>query len=306
MTLQSTPSASGSAIPQTIHVGGNLLALADVPVMAILNLTPDSFYAASRLAPGADADLLNRAEACLTAGADFLDIGGYSTRPGAADVLVSDELNRVVPAVRALRRAFPNARLSIDTFRAEVARAALDVGADLINDVSGGTADPQMLATVGAFPGVPLVLMHSRGTPQTMQTLTDYSADGGLLVAMTDFFSERIAAARAAGIRDLLLDPGLGFAKTVAQNYWLLPRLPHLQAILQLPWLVGLSRKGMTYRPPGLGPAAADALPATTALHALAVWHGAAILRVHDVAEARQAVIATRLAREALATAEPQ
>jgi dihydropteroate synthase len=298
MTLQSTPSASGSAIPQTIRVGGHLVPIAEVPLMAILNLTPDSFYAASRLRPDNEHDLLVRAEACLTAGAHFLDLGGYSTRPGAADVSVEDELARIIPAVQALRRAFPEARLSIDTFRAEVARAALDAGADLINDVTGG-ADPAMFATVGAFPGVPLVLMHSRGTPQTMQSLTDYSADGGLLVAMADFFSARIAAARAAGIRDLLLDPGLGFAKTIDQNYWLLTRLPHLQAVLQLPWLVGLSRKGMTYRPAGLGPTAADALPATTALHALALWHGAAILRVHDVDEARQAVIATRLTQAA-------
>ncbi|MBC7447766.1 MAG: dihydropteroate synthase [Hymenobacteraceae bacterium] len=147
--------------------------------------------------------------------------------------------------------------------------------------------------------------MHSRGTPQTMQSLTNYSAEGGLLVAMLDFFSERIAAARAAGITDLLLDPGFGFAKTGAQNYWLLSRLPDLQAVLQLPWLVGLSRKGMTYRPAGLGPAPADALPATTALHALALWHGAAILRVHDVAEARQAVIVARLTRAAADAAEP-
>lgn len=290
---------------QTIRFGSRLIALADVPVMAILNLTPDSFYAASRVAHGEDAELLRRAETLLAAGADFLDVGGYSTRPGAPDVPVAEELARVVPAVRALRRAFPQALLSVDTFRAAVARAALDAGADLINDVTAATADAEMLLTVASFPGVPLVLMHSRGTPQTMQTLMDYSAEGGLLVALTDFFSSRIAAARAAGITDLLLDPGFGFAKTGAQNYWLLSRLPYLQAVLQLPWLVGLSRKGMTYRPSGLGPGPADALPATTALHALAVWHGAAILRVHDPAEARQAVIATRLARAAADTSEP-
>ena len=289
---------------QTIRFGSRLLPLADLPVMAILNLTPDSFYAASRVAAGHDTDLLTRAEGHLTAGANLLDLGGYSTRPGAADVPIEEELARVVPAVRALRRAFPAALLSVDTFRAAVARATLDEGADLINDVTAATADPAMLSTVAAFPGVPLVLMHSRGTPQTMQTLTDYSTEGGLLVALIDFFSQRIAAARAAGITDLLLDPGFGFAKTGAQNYWLLSRLPDLQAVLQLPWLVGLSRKGMTYRPPGLGPGPADALPATTALHALAVWHGAAILRVHDVAEARQAVIATRLALAAVSNEE--
>ena len=271
--------------------------------MAILNCTPDSFYAASRVAAGADADLLTRAETLLTAGADWLDVGGYSTRPGAPDVPLEEELTRVVPAVRALRRAFPEARLSVDTFRAAVARAALDAGADLINDVTGG-ADPAMFATVAAVPGVPLVLMHSRGTPQTMHTLTDYSAEGGLLVALIDFFSQRIAAARAAGITDLLLDPGFGFAKTIEQNYWLMSRLPDLRAVLGLPWLVGVSRKGMTYRPPGLGPTPADALPATTALHALAVWHGADILRVHDPAEARQAVTVARLANKAIAPAD--
>lgn len=305
MTPQSLPFAAAPAVPQTLRVGGRLVALADVPVMGILNLTPDSFYAASRVALGEEAELLRRAEALLAAGADFLDIGGYSTRPGAADVPEADETARVLPAVQALRHAFPEALLSVDTFRASVARAALDAGADLINDVTAATHDPAMLATVAAFPGVPLVLMHSRGTPQTMATLTDYSAAGGLLVALLDFFSARTAAARAEGITDLLLDPGLGFAKTVAQNYWLLSRLPDLQAVLQLPWLVGLSRKGMTYRPPSLGPGPLDALPATTALHALAVWHGAAILRVHDPAEARQAIIATRLARTAADAPEP-
>ena len=284
---------------QTIRCGGRILALADVPVMGILNCTPDSFYAASRVAAGADAALLTRAEQMLAEGASFLDVGGYSTRPGAPNVSVADERARVVPAIRALRRAFPAALLSVDTFRAAVAQAALDVGADLINDVTAATADAAMLPTVAAVPGVPLVLMHSRGTPQTMHTLTDYGPAGGLLPALLDFFSARVAAARAHGIADILLDPGLGFAKTIAQNYWLLTRLPHLQAALQLPWLVGLSRKGMTYRPAGLGPGPADALPATTALHALAVWHGAAVLRVHDVGAACQAVRATRLARVA-------
>ncbi len=273
------------------------MALADIPVMAILNLTPDSFYAASRVAAGADTDLLTRAATALAEGAGLLDVGGYSTRPGAPDVPLAEELARVVPAVRALRRAFPDALLSVDTFRAAVARAALDEGADLINDVTGARADPEMLPTVAAFPGVPLVLMHSRGTPQTMNSLTDYTAEGGLLVALIDYFSERVAAARAAGITDLILDPGFGFAKTIDQNYWLLRHLPDLKLVLELPWLIGVSRKGMTYRPPGLGPTPADALAATTALHALAVWHGADVLRVHDVREARHAVAVTRLAR---------
>ena len=289
-----------------LRLRSRLVSLADVPVMAILNCTPDSFYAASRVAAGHDAALLARAESLLAAGADWLDLGGYSTRPGAPDVPEAEEMARVAPAVRAVRRAFPEARLSVDTFRAAVARAALDDGADLINDVSGATADPAMLATVAAFPGVPLVLMHTRGTPQTMHTLTDYSAAGGLLVALLDFFAERVAAARAAGIADVILDPGLGFAKTIEQNYWLLSRLPDLRAVLGLPLLVGLSRKGMTYRPPGLGPAPQDALPATTALHALAVWHGADILRVHDPAEARQAVVATRLALRAAQAEHPR
>lgn len=296
--MQSTPPASDlTAVPTTIRCGGRVLAVADVPVMAILNLTPDSFYGGSRVAAGDDVALLGRAEQLLADGASFLDVGGYSTRPGAAEVPVEEELARVVPAMTALRRAFPGALLSVDTFRAAVAAAALDAGADVVNDVSGGLADPAMLTTVGRYPGVPYVLMHMRGTPQTMSHLTDYAGEGGLLVALTDFFSRQVAAARAAGIGDILLDPGFGFAKTMEQNYALLSRLPDLKAVLRLPLLVGVSRKGMTYRPLGIG--AAEALPATTALHGLAVWHGADVLRVHDPREARQAVAVARLARGA-------
>lgn len=267
--------------------------------MAILNLTPDSFYSGSRIAAGHDGALLHRAEALLAAGAHWLDVGGYSTRPGAADVPVAQELARVVPAVRALRQAFPQALLSVDTFRATVAAAALAEGADAVNDVTGGQHDPAMLPTVARYPGVPYILMHSRGTPQTMGALTDYAPEGGLLVALLDFFAARLAAARQAGIADVLLDPGFGFAKTQAQNYSLFALLPTLKAVLGAPLLVGLSRKGMTYRP--LGITAAQSLPATTALHALALWHGADVLRVHDPAEAAQAVAVTRLAQAATA-----
>lgn len=293
----SLPAPDLTAVPTTIRCGGRLVALADVPVMAILNLTPDSFYPGSRIGAGDEAALLGRAEQLLTDGAQWLDVGGYSTRPGAAEVPVAEERARVVPAIRALRRAFPAAILSVDTFRAAVAEAAIGEGADVVNDVSGGLADPAMLTTVGRHSGVPYVLMHMRGTPQTMAQLTNYDEEGGLLVALTDFFSRQVAAARAAGIRDLLLDPGFGFAKTVAQNYALLSRLPDLKAVLRLPLLVGVSRKGMAYRP--LGISAAESLPATTALHALAIWHGADVLRVHDPREARQAVAVTRLAQGA-------
>ncbi len=301
--MQSTPLPALPAAPPgaVVRVGSRLVPLTDVPVMAILNLTPDSFYAASRIETGHDGALLARAEVLLTEGANWLDVGGYSTRPGAPDVPLADELARVVPAFRALRRAFPNALLSVDTFRAAVAEAALDAGADAVNDVSGGQHDPQMLPLVGARPGTPYFLMHSRGTPQTMATLTDYTAQGGLLVALLDFFAERVAAARAVGIADLVLDPGFGFAKTIDQNYALLAQLPSLKAVLELPLLVGVSRKGMAYKPLGISPEAC--LPATTALHALALHYGADVLRVHDPGAARQAVAVARLAR---AGAAPQ
>lgn len=261
---------------------GRLLDLRRPQVMGILNLTPDSFFAASRVA--SEYDLLARAEAMLQAGAAVLDLGAYSTRPGADDISEEEEIRRLLPAVEILREKFPQAFLSVDTFRAAVAAAAVTAGADLVNDVGGGTLDKEMFATVGRL-RVPYVLMHLRGTPQTMAKLTHYEDD--LVLTLLRYFRDGLAALRQAGTVDVVLDPGFGFAKTAAQSHELLRRLPELQA-LGLPILAGLSRKRMVYGPLSLGPEAA--LNGTTALHMVALQGGARLLRVHDVAEAHQVI----------------
>ena len=261
---------------------GRLLDLRRPQVMGILNLTPDSFFAGSRV--DSEKDMLTRAEAMLTAGAAVLDLGAYSTRPGADDISAEEETRRLLPAVAALRKEFPQAFLSADTFRAGVAEAAVQAGADLVNDVGGGTLDADMFATVGRL-RVPYVLMHLRGTPQTMAKLTHYEDD--LVLTLLRYFRDGVAALRAAGVVDIVLDPGFGFAKTAAQSHELLRRLPELRA-LGLPMLAGLSRKKMVYGPLGLGPEAA--LNGTTALHMVALQGGARLLRAHDVAEAVQTV----------------
>lgn len=247
-------------------------------VMGILNVTPDSFYANSRMTSLEQA--LAQAEKMLREGATFLDIGGYSTRPGAPEVSEQEELNRVLPIIETLSKAFPEALLSIDTFRARVAEEAVRHGAHLINDVSGGTLDEAMFATAGRLQ-VPYILMHMRGTPQNMASLTQY--EQGLLEEVFSFFAGRVAQLRAAGVKDLLLDPGFGFAKNVDQNYQLLRRLKELE-VFELPILIGLSRKSMTYKPLHVGPE--EALTGTIVANTLALLNGADILRVHDVKEA--------------------
>lgn len=250
--------------------------------MGILNLTPDSFYQGSRVQ--ATDDLLRRAEQMLQAGAAVLDLGGYSTRPGAEDITEDEEKRRVLPAIQAVREAFPEAFLSVDTFRAAVATEAVALGADILNDISAGTLDAELLSAAGRL-GVPYVLMHLRGTPQTMTQHTHYSGD--LLLEMVRFFRTKLAELRAAGVVDVVLDPGFGFAKTSEQGYELLRRLPELN-LLGLPLLVGVSRKSMVYKPLGLTPDAA--LTGTIAVHTMALLNGARLLRVHDVAEAVQTI----------------
>ncbi|MGY2131039.1 dihydropteroate synthase [Hymenobacter sp. HD11105] len=257
---------------------GRVLDLRRPQVMGILNLTPDSFYASSRIA--APDELLGRAEAMLRAGAAILDLGGYSSRPGAEDISVKEEKARVLPAIEAVRGAFPEAFLSVDTFRADVAAEAIAAGADIINDVSGGTLDAKMFATAGRL-GVPYVLMHMRGTPQNMTQLTHY--DGDLVTELVRYFRDKLTQLRAAGVTDVILDPGFGFAKTPDQSHELLRRLSEL-ATLGLPILAGLSRKSMVYKPLGLTPA--TALTGTIAANTVALLNGARLLRVHDVAEA--------------------
>ncbi|WP_019946901.1 dihydropteroate synthase [Hymenobacter aerophilus] len=262
--------------------GGRVLDLRLPRVMGILNLTPDSFYEGSRVASATD--LLRRAETMLTAGAAVLDLGGYSSRPGAEDISAAEEKRRLLPALEAVRREFPEAFLSVDTFRADVAVEAVAAGTDILNDISGGTLDAGMLPAVGRL-GVPYILMHLRGTPQTMTRHTDYQQD--LVLELTHYFRDKLSELRTHGVTDVVLDPGFGFAKTPAQSHELLRRLPEL-GVLNLPVLAGLSRKSMVYKPLGLQPEAA--LAGTIALNALALRGGARLLRVHDVAEAVQTI----------------
>ncbi len=269
-----------------LNIRGRLASYDRPVVMGIVNVTPDSFYAPSRA--GSDSAVAQRAETLLANGADMLDIGAYSTRPGAADVSASEEIRRLAAGIAAVRRAVgDDIPLSVDTFRADVARQAVDLGADIVNDISGGTLDPDMFATVANL-RVPYILMHTRGTPQTMQSLTDYSATGGDVAAGVVLeLSARLAELQQLGVADVIVDPGFGFAKTLEQNYNLLRNLRQLQ-LLERPVLVGVSRKSMATRL--LGITAEEALNATTALHVMALERGAAILRVHDAAPARQAI----------------
>lgn len=265
----------------TLNCRGRLIDLNIPRIMGILNSTPDSFYAGSRI-PGID-EALTRAEAMLREGATFLDIGGYSTRPGAAEVSEEEELRRVAPLVEALTAAFPEALLSVDTFRSRVARVALEAGAALVNDISAGLRDAEMLPLV-AEKRIPYIMMHMRGTPADMARLTEYDDLPGDILF---YLSERLAAARALGITDLVADPGFGFAKTRAQNFELLAGLSAFRA-LGLPLLVGVSRKSMVWKTLEIEPS--QALNGTTALHMLALQGGANILRVHDVREASECV----------------
>ncbi len=265
----------------TLNVGGQLVDLSQPAVMGILNVTPDSFYAGSRVAHLDE--VVRRAGEMLEHGATFLDVGGYSTRPGAADISPEEELGRVVPAVEAVRKAFPAALVSVDTFRAAVARAAVAAGAGMVNDISGGTLDAEMFPTVAALQ-IPYVLMHLRGTPQTMTSYTQYE---DLPREIFGYFVRKVFALRQLGVKDIVLDLGFGFAKTPDQNFQLLRHWDYFKP-LGLPVLAGLSRKSMIYKK--LGIPVAEALNGTTVLNTIALTKGAAILRVHDVKEAMQAV----------------
>lgn len=251
-------------------------------VMGILNVTPDSFYAASR--KEGDEEIAARARQIVSEGGTMIDVGAYSTRPDAAEVSAEEEWQRLRHALLIVRREAPDTLISVDTFRADVARRCVEeLDADIINDVSGGTLDEEMFPMVARL-GVPYILMHMRGTPRTMQQLTDYR---DLVAEVKDFLLERTARLRDLGARDIILDPGYGFAKTLDQNYELYAALPEL-CQLGLPVLVGISRKSMIYKL--LGGTADDALNGTTVLNTLAVQAGAKILRVHDVRPAVEAV----------------
>ncbi|MFT3885927.1 MAG: dihydropteroate synthase [Flavobacteriales bacterium] len=250
-------------------------------VMGVLNATPDSFFAQSRAATVEEA--LHAAERMLGEGAGLLDIGGASSRPGARTIGEAEEIGRVVPVIDALQRRFPQALVSVDTWRARVAQEAVAAGAAMVNDIGAGLLDQGMLTTVAKL-GVPYVAMHMQGTPATMQEDPHYA---DVAAEVTLFLGQRLQAARAAGIADVVLDPGLGFGKTTAHNFALLQALPRLKA-LGAPLMVGLSRKRMINRTLGITPA--EALNGTSVLNTIALLRGADILRVHDVREAVQAV----------------
>ncbi|AKD55707.1 dihydropteroate synthase [Spirosoma radiotolerans] len=269
---------------KTLNCRGRLVDLTQPAVMGILNITPDSFFADSRVSLN---NTVATAERMLQDGATFLDIGGYSTRPGAAEVSPSEEADRVLPIIEAILAAFPTALISIDTFRASVARQAVALGAVLVNDIAGGTLDPAMFGTVAEL-GVPYILMHTRGTPQTMQSMATYT---NVTTEIIDELAIRLTELRSLGHKDIILDPGFGFAKTPTQNFELLHYLDDFK-VFDEPILVGLSRKTTIWKT--LKIKAEDALNGTTVLNTVALLKGASILRVHDVREAVEAVKLTQ------------
>lgn len=268
--------------PFSLNIGGRLVDYTRPAVMGIVNVTPDSFYAGSRTT---DAEAVERRVATMLGeGVDIIDVGAYSSRPGAADVSPDEESERLARGLEAVRRVAPEAVVSVDTFRASVARKAVsDFGPLIINDISGGALDDDMFETVAEL-GVPYIMMHMRGTPADMQQHCDYDSLASDILAE---LGERLGRLTLMGVSDIIVDPGFGFSKTLAQNYELLASLP-LFALFHRPLLVGLSRKSMATRLLGID--TADALNATTVLNTLALDRGASILRVHDVAAARQAV----------------
>ncbi|MBD3582929.1 dihydropteroate synthase [Flavobacterium selenitireducens] len=265
----------------TINCKGTLVDLSHPKVMGILNITPDSFFDGGQYK--SDGQVLRRAEKILSDGASFIDIGGYSSRPGADFVSEEEEIARLLPAIEIVLKEFPEALLSIDTFRSAVATACINRGAAIVNDISGGWLDDRMLETVAGLQ-VPYIAMHMRGTPATMQQFTQYE---DLVREVMHYFSERVFQARQLGLNDIIIDPGFGFSKTLSQNYELLHKLEAFQ-FLELPVLVGISRKSMIYKL--LETKAEEALNGTTVLNTIALSKGASILRVHDVKEAVECV----------------
>lgn len=264
-----------------INLGGRLITLDHPFVMGILNATPDSFYAESRVRIG---DVVEKARKLVAEGADIIDVGAQSTRPGAAHVGVQEELERLLPVLIAIRETFADIPLSVDTYYAEVARKCVEtIGACIINDIGGGTLDPDMKPAVAEL-RVPYVLMHMRGNPATMQQFCDYTDVAAQVVEELAF---RIADFSSAGVADIIIDPGFGFAKTTEQNFELMRRLREFE-ILERPLLVGISRKSMIWKPLGCTPE--ESLNGTTALNMLALERGAKILRVHDALAARQTI----------------
>lgn len=265
----------------TINCKGKLINLSSPKVMGILNITPDSFYDGGTYKN--KAQVLNHVELMLKQGATFIDVGAYSSRPNADHVNESEELKRIIPIIELVLKEFPETLLSIDTFRSQVAKQCIAAGACLINDISAGLLDKNMLQTIANL-HVPYIMMHMRGTPKTMQQQTNYS---NLVKDVLFYFSERIAAAKALGIVDMIIDPGFGFAKNLEQNFELLNKLELFKTI-ENPMLIGISRKSMIYKT--LNTSAQEALNGTSVLNTVALQKGASILRVHDVKEAVECI----------------
>lgn len=266
----------------TINCQGNLIDLSQPKILGILNLTPDSFYDGGTLKN--ETAIITKVEKMLIDGADFIDLGGYSSRPNASDISVTEEIKRVAPIVALLKKQFPDILISIDTFRSEVANTCLDKGAAMINDISAGNLDSKMMTTIAKFQ-VPYFMMHMKGTPQTMKSLSQYN---NITQEVIFYFSEKIAQARSLGINDIIIDAGFGFAKTTTQNFELLNNLELLQS-LETPILTGVSRKSMIYKT--LNSSATEALNGTSALHMIALQKGSTVLRVHDVKEAKECIL---------------
>lgn len=265
----------------TINCNGKLVDLSTPKVMGILNVTPNSFYDGGKHKN--INTIIHQVDKMLSDGATFIDIGAYSSKPSAEFVSETEESKRLLLVLKEIVNTFPNIILSVDTFRANVAKIAVENGVAIVNDISAGMLDENMLPTVADLK-VPFIMMHMRGTPQTMQTLTDYDA---IVKEMICYFSERVAQARSFGISDIVIDPGFGFAKTLEQNYEVLNKL-ELFSILELPLLAGISRKSMIYKV--LEKTAQDALNGTTVLNTIALQKHVKILRVHDVKEAVECI----------------
>ena len=265
----------------TINCLGKLIDVSSPKVMGILNVTPNSFYDGGKYSD--EIGILNQVEKMLVEGATFIDIGAYSSKPNAEFVSEQEEMERLLPIVKLVVKHFPATLISVDTFRAQVAQSAIENGACIINDISAGSLDEKMMATVAALQ-VPYVMMHMKGTPQTMQSLAHYE---NVTKEMLFYFSQKVVEARSLGINDLIIDPGFGFAKTLEQNFEVLNNLELFQT-LSLPLLVGVSRKSMIYKT--LDIQAEFALNGTTVLNTIALQKGATILRVHDVKEAVESI----------------
>lgn len=267
--------------PRYINIKGRLLDLSVPLVMGVINVTPDSFYAGSRKV--ADNDIISAAGQMLSEGADIIDVGGFSSRPGAKEIPSTEEQTRVLPAIKLISGTFPGAVISVDTYRAEVAhRAVTECGASIINDISGGEADRDMFSVIAQL-NVPYILMHMQGTPETMQVNPVYN---DVVADILMWFGERIIRLQSLGVKDIIIDPGFGFGKRPEHNFELLRRLEEF-TVAGLPLLAGLSRKSMIWRTLGINPG--EALNGTIVLNTIALMKGADILRVHDVREAVQA-----------------